>query len=604
MRAEQRLKVHPLAPAAAAELFAQRAEAVDPDFFVTTANLPIIAEICLRLDCLPLAVELMAARIDLLTPQAMLARLADNRLDLLGDGPDDLPPHQKTLRRAIERSYALLDAYEQQLFRRCGVFAGTFDLAAAEACVPMAQVAEHLQSLLAKSLIKTVATEDGERRFVLLETLRAYALEQLLACGETSDQHACHAAYYAALAAQTSRQAAARPLACEVQNLVAALQWLVRCDGAAALQMVADLRVFWYATGRFDEGRSWAQQALAANSAAPVANPTARAGTLLTLGQMLLNQGDTAAARQHLGEAAGLFRRLGDRDGNARALIELGWAVYLAHEQKASVALFEECLALAHPLGDAGLTAHALTSLTHVLVYEGAYTPQLLAYIEQSIALYRRLQDAHGLNQALLNLCVFHTQTGAYTAALAAVREAESVVAAGELSATSAWTHAAVAELLLLQGENLEEAGLRLETALAQFRDGGQRDGALIVQHHLGELARKQGRREEAVAYYRASHAAAVAGNDQRMVARCLAGLGQVALVAGDREAARRYLGAAGDLLACYPPFCPRPRWRSTRRRTAQHAGNSRTLPGRGSLPGSIPLPGSDPLRIIFPIAL
>ena len=182
--------MHPLAPAAAAELFAQRAEAVDPDFFVTTANLPIIAEICLRLDCLPLAVELMAARIDLLTPQAMLARLADNRLDLLGDGPDDLPPHQKTLRRAIERSYALLDAYEQQLFRRCGVFAGTFDLAAAEACVPMAQVAERLQSLLAKSLVKTVATEDGERRFVLLETLRAYALEQLLACGETSDQHA------------------------------------------------------------------------------------------------------------------------------------------------------------------------------------------------------------------------------------------------------------------------------------------------------------------------------------------------------------------------------------------------------------------------------
>jgi predicted ATPase/DNA-binding XRE family transcriptional regulator len=597
IRAEQRLKVPPLAEAAAVELFAQRAAGVDPEFSLSADNLPAIVQICLQLDCLPLAIELIAARSDLLPPQAMLSRLRDNRLDLLSDGPQDLPLHQQTLRGAIQRSYALLDADEQQLFRRCGVFAGGFDLPAAEACIDVPQLPARLQGLLAKSLVKPAlaaplgavgggaAASHGERRFLLLETLRAYAVEQMQALGEDAAQQARHARYFRELAAAAAEGGAGMPqsrvaqLAADAQNFAAALQWLLHHDGEAALRMVADLRMFWYAGGRFDDGRAWAEKAFAA---APGASPQARGGALLTLGQMLLNQGDTAAARRNLHAALELFAAADDRAGRARTLIELGWAVYLAHEQAESIDLFAECLALAQELGDGALTAHALTSLTHVLVYEGAYTPQLLGYIEQSIVLYRTVGDAHGLNQALLNLGVFHTQTGDYAAALRAVREAEAVVRAAASTSAQAWTHAAAAELLLLQaavdrglttpktqganpplieaqGANphLGEARTRLEAALALFREASQRDGILIVQHHLGSLARSEGRYADAAALYSASLAAAVESRDERMEARCCAGLGQTALAQGDHAAARRHLTAAAELLRRLPSFLP-----------------------------------------------
>jgi predicted ATPase/transcriptional regulator with XRE-family HTH domain len=604
LRAEQRLKVPPLDPAAAVELFLQRAAAVEVDYSPSPADLAVIAEICLRLDCLPLAVELIAARIDLLSPRAMLARLADNRLDLLAAGPKDLPPHQRTLRRALDRSYTLLDPAEQQLFRRAAIFPGSFDLAAVEASLDLPHAADLLQALLAKSLIRAATPPDPappgpERRFVLLETLRAYALEQLHAHGEHPAQAARHAACYASLAARLAPAATAQ-LAADAQNLTAALAWLLDRDLPAAAALVGDLRNFWYAAGRFEEGRRWAEAVLAAAGApsaptttaaadppaAPLLPPTLHAGVLLTLGQMQLNQGDTAAARTCLAAALALFRRAGATPAVARTLIELGWAVYLAHDQAASQPLFRECLDLAESLGDAALAAHALTSLAHVLVYEGAYTPQLLAYITQSIALYRRLDDPHGLAQALLNLAVFHTQTGDRPAALAA---AAAALATSDGAGVRAWAHAQSAELLLIPHESpgsnpnppaapdpdldaslnagidasleadLDLAQAHLEAALAHFQAANQRDGVSIVQHHLGDLARRRGRLAEAAALYTASHAAALAGDDRRMVARCHMGLGLTALAAGDLPTARTHLAAGRALLAGLPAILPPP---------------------------------------------
>jgi tetratricopeptide (TPR) repeat protein len=301
---------------------------------------------------------------------------------------------------------------------------------------------------------------------------------------------------------------------------------------------------------------------------------------------MQLNQGDTAAARTCLAEALAIFRAAGDAAVVAHTLIELGWAVYLAHDQQASLPLFRECLDLAQGLGDDSLTAHALTSLTHVLVYEGACTPELLAAIEQAVALYRRLQDGPGLAQALLTLATFHTQTGALAAALAAAEAAEATLAPGDQAGTRAWTHAMVAELLLLAipdpagllpatpaatppatpaptlaaadpAPTLAASEARLQTALAHFTAAHQRDGILIVRHHLGDLALKRGRLAEAAALYTDSHAAALAGGDQRMTARCLMGLGRVALAAGDLPTARRHLAAGRALLAALPAFLP-----------------------------------------------
>ena len=555
VRAEQRIKVPPLPPAAAVELFLRRAEAVEPEFSPSASDLAAIAELCLRLDCLPLAIELIAARIDLFAPPALLARLHDHRLDLLDEGPADLPAHQRTLRRAILRSYSLLDEREQLLFRACAVFAGSFDLAAIEACVPGVAVTNGIQSLVSKSLVKTISGEEGERRFLLLETLRAFAAEQLAAAGEEASLRKRHALYYAGRAALVGGEAC-DPSALERdhQNLLLALQWLVHHEGEISLQMVADLREFWYSRGLFDEGRHWAQVALRTGSAA---SSPRRAGALLALGQMLLNLGETQAARPGLQEAVQLLRHQRDQAGCARALIELGWGVYLAHEEQASAVYFAESLALAQQLENLPIAAHALTSLTHVLVYEGSYTPQLRAYIEESIVLYRRLRDAHGLTQALLNLCTFQLQTGDMAAALRTAREAQQMANSAQLTSTRAWSHATLAELLLLQGGDLDEAQSHLDAAMLLFQEANQREGVLIVQHHLGQLARKQGRGEAAAAYFQASHVAAIASNDRRMVARCLIGLGQVALAAGDRASARRSLGEAQRMLAAMPAFLP-----------------------------------------------
>lgn len=252
LRVEQRFKVQPLEVAAAIELFLQRAESVDPDFSPSPSALAAITEICQRLDCLPLAIELIAARIDLLSPPAMLIRLKDRSLDLLSDGPNDLPPHQRTLRTAIQRSYALLSTEEQQLFRQLGIFMGTFDLAAVESLAQTWATASALQSLLAKSLVKVGDDQHGERRYQLLETLRDYAIEQLAAHHEKQAAQQHHADYYAALAETAAQQSFAignpHPLAqleLEHENIRTALRWLIEHDGQRAQLLVGAMRRFW-----------------------------------------------------------------------------------------------------------------------------------------------------------------------------------------------------------------------------------------------------------------------------------------------------------------------------------------------------------------------
>ncbi len=198
LRAEQRCKVPPLALAAAVALFAQRSQAVDENFELNDENQSTIAAICARLDCLPLALELCAAQVELFAPAQLLGQLQRRPLDLLTNGAHDLPPQHRTLRHAIERSYALLNTKEQTLFRRLGVFVGGFDLAAVEAIgdwrletgnstVPVSNSrspVSSLQSLIGKSLVRAETLTDGEQRFSLLETIREFALDQVRAHGE------------------------------------------------------------------------------------------------------------------------------------------------------------------------------------------------------------------------------------------------------------------------------------------------------------------------------------------------------------------------------------------------------------------------------------
>lgn len=274
LRAEQRFVVPPLALEPAIALFVQRAQTVDGDFRRTEHNSSTLDAICTRLDCLPLALELAAAQIEIFTSAQLLAQLQDHSLDLLVDGAADLPPHQRTLRAAIQHSYDLLSADEQRLFRRLGVFVGGFDLAAVEGIgywgLDMGDMATPIsnpqypipvfRALIAKSLVRAETTVNGEQRFSLLETIREFALEQLRAQGEEEAARRSHYHYYLQrlrdadphlrgwnVAVQFAR------LLPEYDNLRGAMLWALdeaRYDDAAWLFLAASwycrLRGFWY----------------------------------------------------------------------------------------------------------------------------------------------------------------------------------------------------------------------------------------------------------------------------------------------------------------------------------------------------------------------
>jgi predicted ATPase/transcriptional regulator with XRE-family HTH domain len=276
LRAEQRYHVEPLALSAAVDLFVERCSAVDAGFTLTAANRPIIEAICQQLDRLPLALELCAAQIDLLSPAQLLAHLQDRRFELLADGAQDLPPRQRTLHNAIAYSYDLLDEGERRLFRSLGVFVGGCDLEAIEAVSgwgpemagrPLWQT---LHGLVGKSLVRSEAKPDGGGRYLQLETLREYAMEQARAEGEEDLLRQRHYAAYLQLfragdAGLRGPEATAwiARLEPEQDNLRAALQWAL--DGRryvdAAWMMLA-AAWFWYHIGRWQDSARWTAQLL------------------------------------------------------------------------------------------------------------------------------------------------------------------------------------------------------------------------------------------------------------------------------------------------------------------------------------------------------
>jgi len=276
LRAEQRFHVPPLDLAPAIELFVRCAQAVNADFSLTPQNQPTLAAICQRLDRLPLALELCAAQIDLLAPAQLLARLHDRRLDLLVDGARDLPPRQRTLRTAIQHSYQLLDEAERTLLRHLGIFVGGFDLPMAAAVVADSVAIDArplnatLHALIGKSLVRAETLPSGEQRFVLLETIRAFAVEQFEAHGEETllrERH--YAAYLQCFRTADSylRGAEAAAWVARVEpdqdNVRAALQWtLDTARYADAAWLMVAVHYWWFLRGARYEGATWLVQLL------------------------------------------------------------------------------------------------------------------------------------------------------------------------------------------------------------------------------------------------------------------------------------------------------------------------------------------------------
>jgi len=311
----------------AVRLFVERARAVAPDVALA-ADTATIAAICRRLDGLPLAIELAAARTPVLEPRALLARI-EQRLPLLTDGPRDQPHRLRSIHEAIAWSYDLLTAEERALFRRLAVFAGGFTLDAAEE-VGGATVAG-LGALVRHSLVGRAeggGGEDGGARFAMLETVREFALERLAASGETEPTGHRHAAAVAALVERAEphlpgpdERAWQIRLEADLENIRAALAWGLAHDPAVALRIDGALWGFWTVTGLMGEGRRWLETALAAGASAPLA---VRAKASLTAGAIAMVQGDMVGGRPAAEAGLALWRETGDPLGEARALWIVG----------------------------------------------------------------------------------------------------------------------------------------------------------------------------------------------------------------------------------------------------------------------------------------
>ena len=339
-------------------LFAKRAEAVDPDFRLTADTAPLIAEICRRLDGLPLAIELAAARVKVLSPAALLVRL-EHRLPLLTGGNRDLPERQRTMRDAIAWSYELLSSDEQALFRRLAVFVGGFTLDAAAAVAESAggDAFAGVEALAAQSLAHRMGTGPGEPRFGMLETIREFGLEQLETGGEADTVRTRHAAFFAALAEESrasmemNSSAGLERLRAEDGNLLAALAWLERsADPAPFVGLAAALVDYWFVQSRHGEARRWLERAAVLSERAPVA---LRARAHSAAGLVAIMQGDYAGAEGHLAAAVALWGRDGDPVGTATALGAYGLLAYRQGAYAPARERIERALALSDGAGTA-----------------------------------------------------------------------------------------------------------------------------------------------------------------------------------------------------------------------------------------------------------
>ncbi|MDQ4099170.1 MAG: NB-ARC domain-containing protein, partial [Chloroflexota bacterium] len=405
--------VDQLSQYAAVQLFIQRAEAAKHGFAVSNATAPVIAEICYRLDGLPLAIELAAARIKLFTPEALLKRL-ESRLPVLTGGARDLPSRQRTLRDAIDWSHDLLQSSEQALFRRLAVFAGGATFEAAEVVANPEgdlDLFEVLPSLVDQSLVRQVEDPDGEPRFVMLQTIREFGLEQLARTGEEVTMQRAYAAYAVTMAEAIApkligpeQTMAYARLDSEYANLRSALSWsLDQGEGEIALRVGAALWRYWMTRGLLSEGRRLLDRAL--NMDASAAGPEVRATALYGAGALAEGQHDYARSKEAYDASLVLCETQGDRRGMARALAGLGSvAITQGHFDEAET-LYAQTQAVATEAGDRWTVMVATLNLGNVALYRNELALATERY-EIALRVLREVGDRNGISAALSNLGV------------------------------------------------------------------------------------------------------------------------------------------------------------------------------------------------------
>lgn len=414
-------------------LFIDRAVAAKPDFSVTIENAQAVAEICINLDGLPLAIELAAARIKILPPQTLMKRLSD-RLRLLKGGPRDLPARQQTLRGAIDWSYELLDEEEKRLFARLSVFSGGCALEAAEAVCAIGDewdfdILDGLASLVDKSLVRQTDT-GGEPRFLMLETVGEYARYKLEGTGYRDTVRSNHAEYFLELAEEADPKLRGPGqttwldrLESEYANLGAAIEWLLKKDMVReALRMTGALHWFWNRYGHFTEGRKWTEQSLSLVSETDPTGEVAKA--LNALGLFMFLKGNQKRSIEIYRKCVALSREFGDKRELAISLAGLGRSESWGAQAYAGKTHCEEAIVCAREESDPWVIGYALWQSQvagSVGTIEDIYRPD---ECKEAIALFRRAGDRWGIYWSLNSLGAEYTANKEYGKARSSLVEA------------------------------------------------------------------------------------------------------------------------------------------------------------------------------------
>jgi predicted ATPase/DNA-binding CsgD family transcriptional regulator len=487
------------------ELFVERARAARPDFRLSEENAGAVGAICARVDGLPLAIELAAARVRLLSTAEIVPRLA-HPFELLTGGPRDRPARQRTLGETISWSLALLDRSARTMFTRLGVFAGGFTVEAAEAVAAepeAAGVMDALAALIDHGLVQRPAETGPPSRPRLLETIREFALEELSASGEQDAVRAAHAAFYVALA----RSGDAERLEPEQANLRAAMRWyLTRDDQEGAVTLAEASSAFWLSRGHLTEGRRWLEQALALGDGPPMAE---RARASIAAGLLAYHQADYSVAATHLQRGLDQCRERDDEAGVARALAALALARTRA----------------------------------------GDLAPAL-QLAEQALDAYRRLDDEAGVGRSLETLGRILWIRGEYGQARARLQESRAVARRIGARDVAARASQGLGYLALADGD-LAGADALLEESLAEFSELGDRWWSLRGICALGHVAARRGAHAAARQRFEQGVKTARELGDTMLEAACLEGLAgahgpvMAARLLGAAESVRERAGAA-----------------------------------------------------------
>ncbi|MBX6771057.1 MAG: tetratricopeptide repeat protein [Chloroflexi bacterium] len=493
---------------AAVQLFSERARAARPDFTLTAQNARAVARICQELDGNPLAIELAAARIRLLTPDQIAARLAE-RFALLRAGWRGVPPRHRTLRASIDWSYDLLTEPERRLFRRLAVFTGGFTLAAVEGIctgdgIDHSTALDLLSRLIDKSLVSLSSADGDLARYDLLESIRAYAAERLDAAGEIRALRARHARWFSDLA-ETAEPALwggeqvhwLRRLQDEEANLRAALGWCLAEDRATGLRLVSALWRFFWIRGRFREGREWLDHLLAYARKEQI-DQAVIARALLGAGFLARDAGDLASAEALSEESRLIFASLDDRRGAAAAAFNLGLIARARGQGEQGAALITQALAQFRAIGHAWGIGEALYVLGTGARAAGDHA-QARRHLEESLGAFRAAEDRWGQAWTLAGLGNLARLRGAF--AEAAMRYAESMTLFRDTGDTwgLAWTIAYLGNLDRWRGDP-HTALARYRTALAIFQQSGTRWGTAYCLCFAGVAAIQIGQTARGVA--------------------------------------------------------------------------------------------------------